>query len=203
MIEYPYTQINCLEFPQKYQMSEYFGMPFMNEYVKSRKKIIEQIKIKNKNILNQFLHNFNFDENNFLEITEKKFFKTEKILWFIYNNIFENKVDLECIKFVNKFVKKFEITKKIFDFYEHDFTTMSKNFRMLRNYLVLSLICIKLYDKKMNLKYFNVSLKINDILCSNFKNITDELDLKLLDEILKSELTCINNLMKKKDLKLI
>ena len=52
----------------------------------------------------------------------------------------------------------------------------------------------------MNLKYLNTSLKINDLLCSNFKKILDEFDLRLLKEILQSELKCIENLMNKRGL---
>lgn len=198
--KYPYSEIDNLEFPQKYQMSEYLGTSFLVAYKKSRKEIIDQIKIENKDIVNLINDNSKFSEDEFLKIREKKVFKMENMLWFLYKRISENKFKIEYNELINRFIKKFEITKKIFDFYEHDLSTKSKNFRILRNYLILSLICIKLYEKKMNLKYLNTSLKINDLLCSNFKKISDRFDLRLLKEILQSESKDIENLMNKRGL---
>jgi len=198
--QYPYSEIDNLEFPQKYQMSEYLGASFLVAYKKSRKEIIDQIKIENKDIVNLINDNSKFSEDEFLKIREKKVFKMENMLWFLYKRISENKFEIEYDELINRFIKKFEITKKIFDFYEHDLSTKSKNFRILRNYLILSLICIKLYEKKMKLKYLNTSLKINDLLCSNFKKISDGFDLRLLKEILQSESKYIENLMNKRGL---
>jgi len=198
--QYPYSEIDNLEFPQKYQMSEYVGTSFLVAYKKSRKEIIDQIKIENKEMINLINDNSKFSEDEFLKIREKKVFKMEKMLWFLYKRISENEFKIEYNELIHRFIKKFEITKKIFDFYEYDLSTKSKNFRILRNYLILSLICIKLYEKKMNLKYLNTSLKINDLLCSNFKKILDGYDLQLLKEILQSELRCIENLMNKRGL---
>lgn len=198
--KYPYSEIDNLEFPQKYQMSEYLGTSFLVAYKKSRKEIIDQIKIENKDIVNLINDNSKFSEDEFLKIREKKVFKMENMLWFLYKRISENKFKIEYNELINRFIKKFEITKKIFDFYEHDLSTKSKNFRILRNYLILSLICIKLYEKKMKLKYLNTSLKINDLLCSNFKKISDGFDLRLLKEILQSESKYIENLMNKRGL---
>ncbi len=199
-IKYLYSEIDYFKFPQKYQMSEYGGIDFLVIYKKSRNKIITQINIKNEVITNDFHYDSQDHKNEYLKINEKKTFKTEKMLWFLHNKITRNELQTEHIELINKFIKKFEINKKIFDFYEHDLTTKSENFRKYRNYLILSLICIKLYGKKMNLKYLNTSLKINDLLCSNYKKISDQFDLKLLEEILQSELKNIEKLMRGKGL---
>lgn len=201
IIEYPYRDIDCLKFPQKYQMSKYQGIDFLIAYKKHRKEIIKKTTIKNQDIKKQNYHNSKKYEEEFLKINKKQSIQTEKILWFIYNKVSENNLKKEYKTILNEFIKKFENTKKIFDFYEYDLSTKSENFRIFRNYLILSLICIKLYEKKMNLKYLNTSLKINDILCSNFKEISDEIDLQLLNESLQLELKCIVNLIKKKGLK--
>lgn len=201
IMKYPYGDIDCLEFPQKYQMSKYQGLDFLIAYKKHRKEIMK--KITTKNIKKRSYHNSKKYEEEFLKINKKKPIQTEKILWFIYNKVSENNLKKKYNTILNEFIKKFENTKKIFDFYEYDLSTKSENFRIFRNYLILSLICIKLYEKEMNLKYLNTSLKINDILCSNFKKISDEIDLQLLNESLRSEVKCIENLIKKKGLKTI
>lgn len=202
-VKYSYSEIDCFEFPQKYQMSEYDGIDFLLIYKKSRNKVITQIKFKNERIINEIYDIAQYYKNGYLKIDKGKIFKTEKILWFLYNKLSETELNVEHIELINKFIKKFEISKKVFDFYEHDLTTKSKNFRYYRNYLILSFICIKLYQKKMNLKYLNTSLKINDALCSNYKKISDQFDLKILKEILQLELKAIDNLMNKKGLNII
>ena len=203
IIKYPYSENDCFEFPQKYQMSEFCGVDFLRAYKKTRNEVIEQINIakeKNQKVSN---HNSEFYENEYLNMCDKKPFQTEKIFCFIYSKILENDLKIEYSKLINKFIKKFEISKKIFDYYEYDLSTKSNNFRTIKNYLILSEICIKLYEEKGNLKYLNTSLKINDIICSNFKKITNESELRSLKEILTSELKEVENLMVKKGIELI
>ena len=73
----------------------------------------------------------------------------------------------------------------------------------MKNYLILSLICIKLYEEENNLKYLNIALKINDILTSNFNKISNSIDLILLKQSLELELKQIEILINKKGLKII
>ncbi len=197
-IKYSYSEVDCFEFPQKYQMSEYGGSDFLLKYKKSRNKIITQINFKTEKIINEIHEIAQNYKNEYLKIDQGKTFKTEKILWFLYNKLSKTELNVEYKELINKFIKKFEINKKIFDVYESDLTTKSENFRCYRNYLILSFMCIKLYEKEMNLKYLNTSLKINDALCSINNKISDQFDLKLLKETLQLELKAIESLMEKK-----
>jgi len=201
-IKYPYSEIDCFEFPQKYQLSTYYGIDFLLIYKKTRNEIIEQIKTNDKKIKNYINENSKFNDK-YLKSIGKKTYETEKLLWFIYKKISENKLNDKYLELINKLIKKFEISKKIFDFYEFDLTLESKNFMIYKNYLILSLICMNLYEKRMNLKFLNTSLKLNDALCSNFKKIIDENDLLLLKKVLELELNEIDNLMTKKGLEKI
>ncbi len=201
-ITYSFSEIDCFEFPQKYQLSTYYGIDFLLIYKKTRNKIIEQIKTNNERIETPIDENSKFYDE-YLKIIKKKTFETKKLLCFIYKKFLENKLNDEYLELINKLIKKFEISKKIFDVYEFDLTSKSKNFMIYKNYLILSLICIKLYEKKMNLKFLNTSLKLNDALCSNFKKIIDKNDLLLLKKVLELELNAIDNLMRKKGLEKI
>ena len=201
--KYQYNEIDCLEFPQKYQMSPYEGNNFLIKYKKSRNKIIEEIKNEEIDIVNYLEENYELNKNEYLKINEKKCFETEKIFEFLLNRILKNKLEFKYKKLINKFISKFERTKKIFVSYDYNIKSNSSNYKIMKNYLILSLICIKLYEEENNLKYLNIALKINDILTSNFNKISNSIDLILLKQSLELELNQIEILMSKKGLEII
>ena len=55
------------------------------------------------------------------------------------------------------------------------------------------------YEKNTSLKYLNVFLKINDVLCSQFNNILEE-DKNLFCYLIKKEIEYIEELCKKKEI---
>ena len=93
-------------------------------------------------------------------------------------------------------LKKFELKKKLFLKYNSDFKEITSDYYFLRNYLLLSLLCLILYEKSKSLKYLNSSLKINDILSS--QTIETSEDKIFLKHVLEKELELITNLCKKK-----
>jgi len=201
--KYQYNEIDCLEFPQKYQMSVFEGNNFLIKYKKSRNKIIKKIKNEEIDIVNYFEQNYEVNKNEYLKIKKKECFETEKIFKFFLNRIFTNKLNLKHKKLINKFISKFEISKKIFMNYDYNIKTDSNNYKIMKNYLMLSLICMKIYEEENNLKYLNATLKINDITTSNFNKILDKIDLILLKQSLELELKQIEILMNKKGLRII
>lgn len=201
--KYQYNEIDCLEFPQKYQMSVFEGNNFLIKYKKSRNKIIKKIKNEEIDIVNYFEQNYEVNKNEYLKIKKKECFETEKIFKFFLNRIFKNKLNLKHKKLINKFISKFEISKKIFMNYDYNIKTDSNNYKIMKNYLMLSLICMKIYEEENNLKYLNATLKINDITTSNFNKILDKIDLILLKQSLELELKQIEILMNKKGLRII
>ena len=58
------------------------------------------------------------------------------------------------------------------------------------------------YESTSNLKYLNTSLKLNDIICSQQKKLSNEIDISLIEYILKKEIELILNLCKIKGIKL-
>ena len=88
----------------------------------------------------------------------------------------------------NTLSEKFEISKKIFNSYDISLKENTKSYKTFRNYILLSVICIKKYEKTNNLKFLNTLLKVNDIVCSVFVQINDENNLSMIKYILEKEL---------------
>ncbi len=102
----------------------------------------------------------NYDKNNF--DTKKELYKL--IINFNFNNF------LEKDKLVlNRILKKFEISKKLYQSYKLDFTEPTGSFDNLKIYwLVLNALLIY-YMRDQDLQYLNAILKISDTLCSQDK----------------------------------
>ena len=192
-VSYPYPENDLLSNPIKYEMSPYLGIPFLRSYFESRKLILastaNDLKIEdldsifstNTSILDKIQKNFTtFDL--FVEILEQ----------FLHKNF-----DQKIISKVNIFVKKFEIKKKFSSDYNYEFKEISSDFFYLKNYIIFAIICNILFEKTSNLKYFNVSLKINDIICSQIKKL-DQFEKSLTKLSIKSEIYSIKKISKNK-----
>ena len=99
---------------------------------------------------------------------------------------------------INKYIKKFEVTKKIFSTYDMNLKPITEDYTIIRNYLLLSLICLLKYKKSKKIQFLSTILKLNDIICSQIYKI-DELDDILFSQyVLKLELKYINELATRK-----
>ena len=195
-MNYEYTNKDLLKFPQKYQQSLFQGKEFLNSYFKNREEIIEKIKkngydFKNlQNIETELIEKMESTKNDL----EKKFIKI-----IINKNL---KKDLPMDQIVDTFLKKFEIKKMIALEYDSHNKEKSKNFRYLRNYLLLSILCCLKYKETKNLKFLNTVLKINDTLVSQFFAINEKLDFKIFSIILQMEINFIKELYNSKGVKI-
>jgi len=129
-------------------------------------------------------------------------FNTEELLCLILLKIAKDQFNTLTKRILNNLIKKFEIKKLLFLSYQPDFRNSSEDFSNLRNYLLLSLICLIVYESTSNLKYLNTSLKLNDIICSQQRKLSNEIDISLIEYILKKEIELILNLCKIKGIKL-
>ena len=195
-MSYEYTNKDLLKFPQKYQQSLFQGKEFLDSYFKNREEIIEKIKkngydFKNlQNIETELIEKMESTKNDL----EKKFIKI-----IINKNL---KKDLPMDQIVDTFLKKFEIKKMIALEYDSNNKEKSKNFRYLRNYLLLSILCCLKYKETKNLKFLNTVLKINDTLVSQFFAINEKLDFKIFSIILQMEINFIKELYNSKGVKI-
>ena len=193
-VEYNYTKNDLIKDPQKYQMTPFEGANFLKKYEKSRRIIIKKIEEKNNCSSIEEIIN----ENNNYIFDGKKPIPTKDFLKFSIKNInhFDSEHKIENI--INTLIKKFEIKKIIFIKYDKNLNEMLDNFKNLTNYLLLSILCLKLYKKNKNLKYLNATLKLNDTVISQFNIISNINNFILLNYCLTDELNEIKKLKKMK-----
>jgi len=204
-LDYRYSISDLLEKPQKYHMSPFEGLEFFDSYIVSRKTVLEIINHKNKELtqFEEIIKNFQNKalSFNFNQIQQSKI-STEDLFIYLCYNLQNKSIKKEELKIIKIFVKKFEIKKRIFDFYNSDFKDNSENYSNLTNYILLSTICLLRFLDSKNLKYLNTFLKINDTICSQINKIKNQIDFSLLNFILNSEIEQISNLCTKKGLEL-
>ena len=148
------------------------------------------MKLKNKIFTNVFLETMSL-------ISECNEF-TVKESMILYHLIKElEKHQLAYLDQHNKIIKKFEIKKKIFESYNLEFKENTTKYLNLKNYILLSIICLFKYEKTKNLKFLNTSLKLNDLISSQRKKLIILEDILLYSFIIKKELEVIEILMNK------
>ncbi len=111
---------------------------------------------------------------------------------------FSNPIDNDITKILNEFIKKFEVKKRLYSSYDRNFKESSSLYSNLRNYLILSTLCMLAYKKNKNLKYLNTSLKLNDTICSQINKLQINLEKSLFYHILKIELQNVDSLCNSK-----
>ncbi len=197
IMEYEYVNQNLLEFTQKYQKTSFHGNKFLKSYFENRIKKINQIK--NNGISSIEL------EKIIVKIKEIVPSTNELDLEITLSNILIKKVrhhDSSQDKIIDLFLKKFEIKKRLFSKYDLNFKEIGNDYKNLRNYILLSILCCLRYKETKNLIFLNVILKINDALTSQFYLIKNEYDLMLFLNILKAEINFVEKLCKNKGIEI-
>ncbi len=194
---YEYSTHNLLETPQKYKMTPFQGSQFLEQYKESRRLAIELIRDKVGTItLDQATTQMQQDFKHYLEIIITSKFSTKKLFESIFLTVLRDKDDVNVTKIINEFVKRFEIKKRIFSFYNQEIKEASNDYKIIDNYILLASICVLEYKKTKNLKYLNVLLKLNDTICSQITLIPENITGFLCLFALKSELDYILDLIK-------
>ena len=192
---YTYSKKNLFEITEKYQNTSFHGLEFLKHYTESRQTLILELRKKSTGTVR-------FKQ--ILDIIQKKknLFESKKDGNRQTENIFYNiclDINNEAKIFeINKYIKKFEVTKKIFSTYDMNLKPITEDYTIIRNYLLLSLICLLKYKKSKKIQFLSTILKLNDIICSQIYKI-DELDDILFSQyVLKLELKYINELATRK-----
>ena len=202
--EYQYTKEDLLKTPQKYQMSPYVGINFLISYKNSRNNILKILNQKDLEIqsLEEICEKFdsNFSDVQLFTDNKKDIF-TKDILIQIVFYLIKNSNIKKIKKMLDIFIKNFEIKKQLFTRYDCNYKQSSENCSELINYSLLSTISLLYYEKTLNLKYLNVSLKLNDTLCSQIKKISDPVEVFLLKYSIEKELESISKLCQRSEIK--
>ena len=194
-IPYSYTRNNLLDIPQNYQMSSYEGPDFLISYQFSRKKIITELE-KTPDFIS-FSNNFfsSQDISDVYEIIKINKFSTNELYHSIIMELISNPKNTQTIPIIDKFLKKFEIRKRIFLNYDNEFNIIGDEFKEIQNYVLLSFMCLIRYQTTSDLKYLNTFLKLNDLICSAKKLIVNKIDISLFHYLLTSEMKYVLKLL--------
>jgi len=97
------------------------------------------------------------------------------------------------IKFwLDLIVQRFEVTKKIYESYPHNFRNGEGRSNIIQLYWMFALSLILFYFKTKNIKYLSTLLKVSDLLCSlDEKLLSDEIPAQGLSVILLVELLSV------------
>jgi len=152
--KYKYIDSNAPNVKINYSYSKYLGLEFVEIWKASR---VENLKTFNKEDF-KLLIKKDIDNETIKDYTfSKKIFSN----WV-------NKIELdnnEILDDVNLLVKRFEVTKKIYNEY-NDLMRPSnkKNYLNIENYSLFGIILGLLFSKTKDYKYLNAHIKLNDIL---------------------------------------
>jgi hypothetical protein len=166
-----------------YSYSKFHGLSFVKTYINYRSDF--------------FLHSVNGESH--IESTctfscEEElldFVPVKKFLSQCLNNSFEIKK-----KEFDLLIKRFEVTKKVYSFYDSNLRphSMYKNDLRLENYIAFSYALTEVYEKTKNFKYLNSLLKVNDILCSAYKLLSIN-EKNIMSSLIKREIDFIQSLL--------
>ena len=103
---------------------------------------------------------------------------------------------------LSKYLKKYEVSKKLYYEYDSDFKKNDGDYENFTNYLLLSINLLSFFKKTKNLKFLNTSLKLDDMLCSNYNKLNSTLDRIILLMALEYELELVRDLYTRKGIKI-
>ncbi len=193
---YNYTQHDLLITPEKYQMSQFQGKKFLDDYRKNRLKIM----FKAENLNNQELLN-HLSQINDLRQFGKKIDSNKIVIKNFLSQLLITYIDTQSISYIDifdKLLKKFENKKKIFSIYNNSFLEISPEYNDIENYILFSLCCNIFYLFTGNLRYLNSALKVNDLIISTNNHSYNLVFKKLLIISLQMELNNVKILCEKK-----
>ena len=189
--EYQYSKESLLENPQTYQFTKFEVKEFLQRYVNSRKKII--LKLGSSRYSDADIEKvIEQEQNDSRNKNNTTIFELRRILLHIIKNNKDTKINAKF----EMYLKKFEINKRLYDKYD-DNEKNSTRYDIIENYILLSVISILKFKKTENLKFLNTALKLNDTICSEFRNMIKEDYNKLFKFSLESEMSIITRFMKK------
>ena len=192
---YQYIQNDLLTTPQKYQMSSYDGPDFLTSYQFSRRKIITELeKMPDFIPYSDNLFSTQHDSDACMIIRKNKFSANE-LYHSIIIELINNPRNKQVIPIIDKFLKKFEIRKKIFLHYDYEFNKIGDEFKEIQNYILLSFLCLFRYQVTSDLKYLNTFLKLNDTICSVKNLVVNKIDISLFHFLLTSEMKYVLKLL--------
>jgi len=194
-MKYQYCNRDLLNEPEKYNFAIFQGEKFLESYLDSRFSIITKLKnsIKINTTFTELISNLcnqNLSKKNNIEL-ENLLIETLRA-----KKMNSHKLDTN----IDVFLKKYEIKKKLMSKYDTNFFEKNQDYKNLKNYLLLTLLCIIRYKETKNLRFLNTILKINDMSISQISKIHNQLNLTIFRYNLEYEIKFVKELCKLKGL---
>ena len=187
-MSYSYTDGDKIASPNTYFYTEYNGQEFLNSYFGNRKSILRKMKDAVEPT---------FSEND-IE-TDQSLIHTTIYLDYLYTSLQSQNHSRNADIFaeINLILKKFEVSKRIYDFYIPEFKKSDdSDFKNLNNYLKLASVLSRSYEITNKLNYLNGMLKVIDTLISVFNEMS-ELEKKNLAWLIRLEIDHVGKLTSK------
>ncbi len=187
-MSYSYTDGDKIASPNTYFYTEYNGQEFLNSYFGNRKSILR----KTKDAVEP-----TFSEN--VTETDQSLIQTSIYLDYLYTSLQSQNHSRNADIFaeINLILKKFEVSKRIYDFYLPEFKKSDdSDFKNLNNYLKLASVLSRSYEITKKLNYLNGMLKVIDTLISVFNEMS-ELEKKNLAWLIRLEIDHVGKLTSK------
>ena len=175
-MEYKYIGTNSPEQKINYSYSKYGGEAFLKSYRQVR-----------EDILSPEIHADN------IQLNEKSEIATERLFNDWISNLERNE-DIE-LELLNLLLKRFEVTKKIYEKYDRNFRPYDKTlFHNHRLYVLFAYVLSLSYKKYRKLQFLNSLLKVNDIIISFVDMLDETTKIPLLHSV-QNELKYIDELI--------
>ena len=187
-MSYSYTDGDKIASPNTYFYTEYNGQEFLNSYFGNRKSILRKMKDAVEPT---------FSEND--TETDQSLIQTSIYLDYLYTSLQSQNHSRNADIFaeINLILKKFEVSKRIYDFYLPEFKKSDdSDFKNLNNYLKLASVLSRSYEITNKLNYLNGMLKVIDTLISVFNEMS-ELEKKNLAWLIRMEIDHVGKLTSK------
>ena len=176
-LKYKYINDNAPKEKIDYSYSEFNGEDFIDAWKKSRENFLKD----------EELPIFDFTS------VEKKGTEGLLIDWTLKlaNGTFDDSQKL------NLLLKRFEVTRKIYESYDEEFrpTEKDSNFNQIHLYILFSYVLVNAYINTKKLYYLNSLLKVNDIIISNDSAVSEK-DKNLLTYCFNKEVQFVEDLRK-------
>ena len=174
-MKYKYINTKSPEEKIDYSYSQFGGEDFLLAYRESREEFISQINMDGK-----------------LLLSPAGFGETENLFTNWISKLRDNR-EIELKQF-NLLLKRFEVTKKIYENYDENFRPINKSeYKKYKLYVLYAYVLSLSFKRYNKLQYLNALLKANDINIS-IRTYLDQDIKKLLAICLTAELDFINNL---------
>lgn len=204
-MSYDYTESNQFVSPCRYTYSSYNGYTFLNDYNNNRVRFLGNLSSKHILIKKseEILDSILLSLNTHIEDQSHPAKKTAMVNTIVTDEILRHASKILVVEkclcgsnldIINKLLKKYEVSKKLYATYNSDYKSPLGDFIEPKRYCIFSLILLACYITTCNFQYLSTSLKVNDLLISAFDQlkVDDYLTTKLLSSCIISELSLIN-----------